>query len=321
MKVLLTGAFGNVGQSTLQELVKEGHEVTCFDLPTNANKKRAGQLSEDVRVIWGDLRNARDVSGAVQEQEVVVHLAFVIPHLSVTGVNSEDQPEWAWEVNVGGMKNLLEALHKQKTPPKIVFSSSLHVYGRTQDQEPPRYANDPVQPVEHYAMHKVECELMLRSSDLQWCILRLGAALPIQMILDMGMFDVPLDNRIEFVHSRDVGLAISHAVTSREVWGKTLLLGGGERCQFYYRELMERVLDATGVGTLPEEAFTNLAYSVDWLDTEESQKILNFQQHTLDDYLSELRTKLGWRRKLIRVFRPLVRAYLLQRSPYFGNLN
>lgn len=32
MNVLLTGAFGNIGQSALDELLERGHTVRCFDL-------------------------------------------------------------------------------------------------------------------------------------------------------------------------------------------------------------------------------------------------------------------------------------------------
>jgi len=39
MNVLLTGAFGNVGLSTLEELLRQGHQVRCFDLKTRANEK------------------------------------------------------------------------------------------------------------------------------------------------------------------------------------------------------------------------------------------------------------------------------------------
>ena len=39
MKVLLTGAFGNVGTSALEELLERGHQVRCFDLKTKVNEK------------------------------------------------------------------------------------------------------------------------------------------------------------------------------------------------------------------------------------------------------------------------------------------
>ena len=42
-----------------------------------------------------------DVALAVAGQDVVIYLAFVIPRLSVTGVNSEDRPDWALRCRSG----------------------------------------------------------------------------------------------------------------------------------------------------------------------------------------------------------------------------
>jgi len=72
-----------------------------------------------------------------------------------------------------------------------------------------------VQPTENYSHHKVVCEEMIRASRLPWAILRLAATPPLRLIVDPGMFDVPLDNRIEFIHRRDGALAITNAVSKR----------------------------------------------------------------------------------------------------------
>jgi len=317
MNVLLTGAFGNVGTSTLAELLKQGHRVRCFDLKTKMNEKTAQRIADRAEVVWGDLRNPGDVAAAVRDQDMVVHLAFIVPKLSVTGVESEKQPDWARTINVGGTQNVIDAIKAQPHPPKLVFASSLHVYGLTQDQPPPRTASDPVRPIEHYARHKVECEQRIRTSGLEWTILRFAAAMPISLKLDLGMFDVPLANRMEFVHTRDVGLAVANAAASPAVWGRLLLIGGGTRCQYYYREIVERVLTAAGVGMLPEAAFTTAPFATDWLDTAESQRLLHYQQRDLGDYIQEMMAALGHRRALARAFRPLVRYSLVRRSPYF----
>jgi nucleoside-diphosphate-sugar epimerase len=317
MKVLVTGAFGNVGMSTLEELVRQDHTVRCFDLKTRANAKAAHKFNSQVEVLWGDLRRPDDVAAAVKDQEVVIHLAFIIPKLSTTGFESEDHPDWAREINVGGTHNLLQAMKAQPHPPKIIFASSYHIYGRTQDQPPPRTVSDPVSPIEHYAHHKVECEAMVQSSGLEWAILRLAASLPIAMKLDPGMFDVPLDNRMEYVHTRDAGLAFAQAANNRQVWGKVLLIGGGRHCQYTYHQITQQVLDGLGLGELPAQAFSLTPFPTDWLDTAESQSLLQYQRHTLDDYVRDMVSRLGYRRHLVWAFRPLVRYLLLKQSPYY----
>jgi hypothetical protein len=78
--------------------------------------------------------------------------------------------------------------------------------------------------------------------------------------------------------------------------------------------LVEGILEAIGVGMLPEEAFTEEPYPTDWLDTTASQEVLQFQQHTLQDYIRELKSKLGFRRHFIKFFRPFIRLWLLSKS-------
>jgi len=322
LRVLVTGAFGNVGQSTVEELLKQGHTVCCFDVKTRANAKTARACAKRARrvhrtsvdVVWGDMRRPEDVVAAVAGQDAVIHLAFIIPKLSSTGFESEDHPDWAREINVGGTATLLAAAEAEARPPRFIFASSYHIYGRTHHLAPPRTVDDPVEPIEHYARHKVECEAMVRAARVEWAIFRLAAALPISMKLDPGMFDIPPENRMEYVHTRDAGLAFASGVSSRDVWGRVLHIGGGPRCQYLYREITTTVLEGMGVGALPDEAFSRTPFPTDWLDTAESQALLKYQRLTLDDYVQDMQAALGWRRPLIRALRPVIRLFLLRQS-------
>jgi nucleoside-diphosphate-sugar epimerase len=318
MNILVTGAFGNLGTFALEELLAKGYQVSAFDLGTRVSKRKAARFRGRIRMFWGDIRRKEDLRPAVAGQDVVIHLAAVIPHLSATGINSEDQPVFAEAVNIGGTRNLIEAILEQPSSPRLILGSSLHVYGRTQKLTPPRRASDPVAPVEHYARHKVQMEQMVRTSPLVWSIFRFAAALPVRLIIDPGMFQVPLANRIEYVHGRDVALALANAVVCDQVWGRTLLIGGGRDCQLYYRDMMVEVLGAAGLSLLPEQAFAEEEFSTDWLDTEESQRLLQYQRRTLRDYTEEIKKKLGIVRHVVRIFNPLIQRWLLSRSPYLG---
>jgi UDP-glucose 4-epimerase len=320
MKVMVTGAFGNIGTSLLDELTSRGHTVRSFDVASKGNRRRARAYQGRVEMVWGDVRRREDLEQAVAGQDAVVHLAFVIPHLSVTGVESEQQPEWARQVNVEGTRNLVAAMDAQPRPPRLIFASSLHIYGFTQDQKPPRLISDPLRPTEHYSRHKVECEGLVRASTLQWAILRLAATFPLAIRADKGMFNVPLGNRMEWVHTRDVALAMANALGNEKVWGRTWHIGGGPRCQFYFRDLAGTVLEKMGVGRLPEAAYATAPFATDWLDTMASEALLHYQTRTLDDYAEEMARLVGPRRHLIRVFRPVVRYWLLSQSPYYPRL-
>ncbi len=317
MKVLLTGAFGNVGVSAIEALLQQGHTIRCFDLRTPANERTARRYRGRIEVLWGDLRVPANVAAAVAGVDVVLHVAFIIPKMSHTGVESELRPDFAEAVNIGGTRNLVQTLEAQAQPPKLVFTSSLHVYGRTQNLPPPRTVGETPHPIEHYARHKIQCEELIRSSRLTWAILRLAATLPIALKLDPGMFDVPLANRMEYVHTRDVGLALANAVSSDAIWGKTLLIGGGPRCQYVFGDMVARIMGAMGLPMLPQEAFATVPFATDWLDTEESQQLLRYQTRTLDDYLRDMTRLLGPRLVFVRLFKSIVQRSLLAQSPHW----
>jgi UDP-glucose 4-epimerase len=317
MKVLVTGAFGNIGRGTVEALLERGCQVRCFDLKSRENERIARSFADRAEILWGDLREPEHLDEAVRSVDVVIHLAFVIPKLSVTGVCCEDEPDWAWQVNVGGTGNLLAAM-KRGGSPKLIFASSLHIYGITRDEAPLRRVTDPPRPIGNYARHKVACERLVRESGLEWAVFRFAAALPFSLKLDGAMFEIPLDNRMEYVHHRDVARALASAVGCPEIWGKVLHIGGGPRCRYTYGEIVHTIMAAVGIGGLPPEAFGSRPFSTDWVDTEESERLLRYQRLTLEDYAAELAGRLGFRRTLVRLLRPLVRALLLRRSAYYS---
>jgi len=38
--------------------------------------------------------------------------------------------------------------------------------------------------------------------------------------------------------------------------GKILNIGGGKRCQYYYKDMVSKILNEIGIGMPPEEFFT-----------------------------------------------------------------
>jgi nucleoside-diphosphate-sugar epimerase len=316
MNVLVTGAFGNLGRNAVRVLTAKGHHVRCFDLKTSPNEESAWKAKTKFRgqieFVWGDIRNAANVAAAVRDQDVVVHLCFIMPP------GTDDRPEWAEEINIGGIKNLVDAVRVLSPPPKIIFSSSFVVFGDTQDQPPPRRATDPVVATDNYSRHKIECEKVLQESGLQWCVMRFGVVPPLSLGgVTPKMYDFPFKARMEFIHPHDVGLAITNAVTSDEVWGKILLIGAGKGGQITYGDFLGRIMEVMGLGRLPEEAFGNEPAYMDWLDTEESQRLLQYQEHTFEDFVRQLPKIMGPAKYIVPLIRPIARRWVLSKSPYY----
>jgi UDP-glucose 4-epimerase len=310
LNVLVTGGFGNIGRSAVAALREDGHVVRVLSRAERRHRVTAHALG--VEVAWGDVRRPADVAAALPGQDVVVHLAAILPP------DSDERPELAHEVNVGGTRAVVDAARAQARPPRLLFASTFDVFGRTTHLPPPRRLTDPVSATDAYTAHKLEGEAMVRASGLEHAIFRF-ADVPKMMLRPAHpiMFEIPLDTRIETLHTRDAGLAVSRAMSCPAAWGRTLLVGGGPRCQVLFREYLARMLGAMGVGPLPEQAFGTTPYPTDWIDTEESERLLRYQRHSFDDIVREIAALLGWRRPLVPLLRPLIRWQMLRLSPYW----
>lgn len=312
MKILLTGAFGNIGMSTLHELLRQGHQVRCFVSRRKNHERTARRFAGKIELIQGDIRQAADVSKAVQGQDVIIHMAYMLPP------RSEEQPDLAHSINIDGTRHLLVAARSLARPPRFFFASSLDVFGYTQDQPPPRKVTDPVQATDHYSTHKIACEQMVKTSGLEWAIFRFADVPPLALRGPHPiMFRIPLTTRIETIHTYDAGLAVANGIRSDEIWGKILLIGGGPSCQVLYRDYLRRMLEMMGIGMLPESAFGSEPYNTDWLDTEESQRLLNYQRYSFEDIIQHLTRIVGYKRLLTGLVSPIARWWILRMSPYY----
>ncbi len=197
-----------------------------------------------------------------------------------------------------------------------MFASSVSVFGITQEKAPPITIDHPVTVTDNYTEHKVKCEEIVKASGLDWVILRFGAVLSFNLDLTSDIFMIPLKNRIEFVDTRDVGTACTNAVTRKGLTGKILLIGGGRDSQFLFGEMLERTLGTMGISMLPEKAFNTESFYTDWIDTAEAQELLEFQNHSFEDYLEEFKRVLGIKGFLARIFSPIAKMVILSKSPY-----
>jgi len=313
VKILLTGPFGNIGSHALPELLREGHGVRCFDLDTPAHRSAARKHGRRIEVVYGDVRDPAALSRAVDGVEAVVHLAGRIPP------GSNDDPEAARQVNVGGTENLVRACAASAARPRILFASTFDVHGHTLHKPPPRKVDDPLQATDPYTEHKIAAEAIVRGSGLDFCIFRFSDV-PVIGLRDPHpiMFEIGLDNRIEALHADDAAVAIARALRTPEVWGRILFVGGGKSCQLTYREYLAKMLGAMGIGPLPEEAFSQAEYATDWIDSSEAQALLRYQRRSFDDIVEDVAACLGWKRRLVPVAAPVVRRAILELSPYWA---
>lgn len=153
MKILITGAGGQIGHDLIGALVAAGHEVTATDIaPRPASHAQAGGAW--VRLDVTDAVAVRDAFYELRP-ELVFHLAAI---LSARG---EQDPKLAYDVNQTGTWNVLEACRKVKVQ-RLVFTSSIAVFGPLPSGALPDPTPDDValHPTTMYGVTKVSGELL-----------------------------------------------------------------------------------------------------------------------------------------------------------------
>lgn len=142
MKVLITGGAGFVGSHVAEYYAKKGDEVIVFD-----NFSRATLLGhainvtynwdylksnyENVKLIRGDIRDARKMEDAVKGADVIIHTAAqTAVTTSLTDLRTD------FEINALGTFNVLEAVRKAGTKPAVILCSTNKVYGNNVNKIP-----------------------------------------------------------------------------------------------------------------------------------------------------------------------------------------
>ena len=128
MRILITGAAGMVGRKLTQRLIEDGalggRSIDALDLqdvvPFEAGS--TGSIEADVHV--GDLSAPGAAAALIGPRpDVIFHLAGV-----VSG-EAESDFHLGYRVNLDGTRTLFDAIREADYAPRVVFTSSIAVYG------------------------------------------------------------------------------------------------------------------------------------------------------------------------------------------------
>src|SRR6266705_6065976 len=165
MKVLITGATGLLGGHLIKELQQRNEQIRALVLPVeNANSL----LKQGVEVVRGDITDASTLASAVQDVDLIFHLA---------GMMGVWRPLSDYRlVNVTGSENLYKAAQKARVS-RFVHTSSHTVYGLGHGRF--MTESDPLRPdPDPYSITKAEGDRLIRrlmlNSEMETVILRPG---------------------------------------------------------------------------------------------------------------------------------------------------
>ena len=144
-RALITGASGFTGRYLAQELADHGWEVWGM-----GHAPQPGLANYAV----ADLENYE------QLQAVVLRVApRVVFHLAAIAFVGHGSPADFYRINVGGSRNLLQALASLPTPPQsVLIASSANVYGNSAEGKLTEATA--ICPANDYAVSKVAMEMM-----------------------------------------------------------------------------------------------------------------------------------------------------------------
>jgi UDP-glucose 4-epimerase len=126
-KILVIGGAGFIGSAVVRRLLSEDvKEVIIYDNFVRGKMSNIADVMTDPRVrifeVGGDIRDIDILNDAMNGVDYVFHLA------AMWLLHCKDYPRTAFEVNIAGTFNVLEACVKNNVK-KLVYSSSASVYG------------------------------------------------------------------------------------------------------------------------------------------------------------------------------------------------
>ena len=155
-KILVIGGAGFIGSFVVSELLKEDvSEVVIYDNFARGKKSYLEEQLKDSRCsifpIGGDIRDLDILDAAVNGKDFVIALA------AMWLLHCKDFPRTAFEVNIAGTFNVLEACVRHNVK-KLVWSSSASVYGDA--VELPMTESHPFNNKNFYGASKIAGEAM-----------------------------------------------------------------------------------------------------------------------------------------------------------------
>lgn len=158
-RLLLIGGAGLIGSHTVDELLKEDvAEIRVFDNLTRGSRENLADAIKDPRVnifpLGGELMHRDILDAAMKNIDGVFHFA------ALWLLHCWDYPRSAFEVNIGGLFNVLEAMLNNNVK-RLVSSSSASVYGDAVEE--PMTEDHPHNNTNFYGATKIAGEHMCRS--------------------------------------------------------------------------------------------------------------------------------------------------------------
>jgi nucleoside-diphosphate-sugar epimerase len=218
----------------------------------------------------------------------------------------EDDPDYTWDTNFFGTKNVIGAILESPRQPKIIYASSVAAYGIVPRDAPPVKEDHPLRACCTYGATKIASEKEIEKSGVPYTILRIASASSPSLPHNLAMAEKKLqksmaayvkltspDNPFHFVSAHDLTTAVLNCIDNPDSDNRIFNIAGPEGSLTTFGEMFDKLHRSLGVPLMPREAYGPGPYPQHYYDASASQAVLNYQQGTFVEFIEELKEVMG----------------------------
>ena len=290
-RILVTGAYGQIGSELVLKLKKEyGDDVV---IPTDIKEPPADKRNS--HFIYLDILDYDKLDTIVTryEVDVIFHLAAILSALG------ERNPQLAYRVNLQGVVNILEIARQNKVK-KVIMPSSIAVFGP--DAPKNNTPNlTPLNPTTMYGVTKVAGEKLLQYYYLKYGIdtrsLRYPGIISSETEPGGGTTDYAVDLYVKAVTGHTYACYISENTPLPFMYMPDAIKAIIDLFEANQERLTSRVYNVNSMSLTPMEIISSIKKHIPDFDCsfkpDYRQKIAESWPHSIDDSIA--REDWGWK--------------------------
>mgnify|MGYP001439060384 FL=1 len=172
MKIIITGGLGYIGTELCKIYSGESRYKNITVIDNRFASERVTQLRDwGINFIHGDIMDLSLMESILYDADIVYHLAGITDVAYTKTESNSEKDKKITEVGIEGTKNIIKSLSKHA---KLIFPSTHVVYEGLEETKFDLDESEPLLPVLTYSSGKVESEIDIKNSNIDFIILRLA---------------------------------------------------------------------------------------------------------------------------------------------------
>ena len=249
MNILITGGAGYIGTTVTPLLLGEGYSITIIDnLMFGGDSIIPFFRNPSFSFIKGDIRDKKLMKEAIQDKDVVIHLAAIVGYPAC-----RKDPELARSVNIGGTKVISSLLSGNQV---VLFGSTGSNYGAVEEV---CTEETPLDPLSLYGETKSYAEqYLLKNNKTIAYRFATGFGISPRLRLDLLVNDFTYKAitqgyvvvyekhfRRTFIHVHDMARAFLLAIENIDSMAEQVFNVGSEKMSYSKQDICEMIRSKT----------------------------------------------------------------------------